>query len=75
MKTMNYESSKWSRDAIDDVVVDEEALARRRKKRRIILIVVLLLLVAVAAYMALGRGGTARRRPRAKAPRASNCRP
>ena len=29
MKTMNYESSKWSRDAIDDVVVDEETLAAR----------------------------------------------
>jgi RND family efflux transporter MFP subunit len=59
MKTMNYEASKWSRDAIDDVVVDEEALARRRTKRRIILIVVLLLVVAIGAYMALGRGGTA----------------
>jgi RND family efflux transporter MFP subunit len=58
MKTMNYEASKWSRDAIDDVVVDEEALARRRKKRRIILIVVLLLVVAVGAYMTMGRGGT-----------------
>ena len=31
MKTMNYESSKWSRDAIDDVIVDEAELARRRK--------------------------------------------
>jgi HlyD family secretion protein len=57
MKTMNYESSKWSRDAIDDVVVDEETLARRRRKRRIILIVVLVLAAAAIAYMALGRGG------------------
>lgn len=57
MKTMNYESSKWSRDAIDDVPVDEEELARKRKKRRIIIIVVLVLLVAVAAFMMLGKGG------------------
>jgi HlyD family secretion protein len=58
MKTMNYEASKWSRDAIDDVVVDEEALARRRRQRRTILIVVLLLVVAVGAYMAFGRGNS-----------------
>jgi RND family efflux transporter MFP subunit len=57
MKTMNYESSKWSRDAIDDVVVDEEALARRRKRRRIIVVVVLLLAAAAAAFMVFGRGG------------------
>jgi HlyD family secretion protein len=67
MKTMNYESSKWSRDAIDDVVVDEEALARRRKKRRIIIAIVIVLLVAVAAYMLLGRGsGTSAPAPAAK---------
>lgn len=57
MKTMNYESSKWSRDAIDDVPVDEEELARRRKRRRIIIAVVLILLVVVAAWMMMGRGG------------------
>lgn len=57
MKTMNYESSKWSREAIDDVPVDEEELARKRKRRRIIIAVVLVLLVAVAAWMMLGRGG------------------
>ena len=57
MKTMNYESSKWSREAIDDVPVDEEELARKRKRRRIIVAVVLILLVAVAAWMVMGRGG------------------
>jgi RND family efflux transporter MFP subunit len=57
MKTMNYESSKWSRDAIDDVPVDEEELARKRKRRRIIIAVVLALLVAAGAYMMLGGGG------------------
>jgi len=67
MKTMNYESSKWSRDAIDDVIVDEAELARRRKKRRIIVAVVVVLAVAVAAYMLLGRGsGTQAPAPAAK---------
>jgi HlyD family secretion protein len=61
MKTMNYESSKWSRDAIDDVPIDEEELARKRKRRRIIVAVVLIALVLVAAWMMMGRGdsGTA----------------
>ena len=58
MKTMNYESSKWSREAIDDVPVDEEELARRRKRRRIIVAVLLIALVLVAAYMLMGRGGS-----------------
>lgn len=56
MKTMNYESSKWSRDAIDDVVVDEEALARKRKRRRIIVAVLLIVVILAAAYMLMGRG-------------------
>jgi HlyD family secretion protein len=59
MKTMNYESSKWSRDAIDDVPIDEEELARKRKRRRIIVAVVLIVLVLVAAWMMMGRGGNA----------------
>lgn len=50
MKTMNYESSKWSREAIDDVPVDEAELARKRKRRRIIVAIVLILLVAGAAW-------------------------
>ena len=58
MKTMNYESSKWSREAIDDVPVDEEELVRRRKRRRIIVAVVLIALVLVAAYLLMGRGGS-----------------
>ena len=57
MKTMNYESSKRSRDAIDDVPIDEEELARKRKRRRIIVVVLLLLLVAAAAFMLLRSGG------------------
>jgi RND family efflux transporter MFP subunit len=58
MKTMNYESSKWSREAIDDVPVDEEELTRKRKRRRIIVAVFLIVLVLAAAYMLMGRGGT-----------------
>ncbi|HYD11347.1 MAG TPA: efflux RND transporter periplasmic adaptor subunit [Allosphingosinicella sp.] len=56
---MNYESSKWSREAIDDVPVDAEELIRKRKRRRIIVAVVLILLVLVAAWMMMGRGGDA----------------
>src|SRR5689334_18067261 len=59
MKTMNYESSKWSRDAIDDVPVDEEELIRRRKRRRIIVALVLILLVVVAAFLMMRGGGSA----------------
>ena len=57
MKTMNYESRKWCREAIDDVPVDEEELARKRKRRRIIIAVVLILLIVVAAWFMMGRGG------------------
>jgi HlyD family secretion protein len=58
MKAMNYESTKWSRDAIDDVVVDDATLAKRRRRRRIIIAaVVLLLLLAVAAVFVMGGRG------------------
>ena len=58
MKTMNYESSKWSREAIDDVPVDEEELTRRRKRRRIIVAVVLIVVVLAAAWLMMGGGGS-----------------
>jgi HlyD family secretion protein len=58
MRAMNYESSKWSRDAIGDVVVDEEALARRRRTRRIIIaVVVVLAILIVGALFMRSRGG------------------
>ena len=57
MTAMNYESTKWSRDAIDDVVVDDEALAVRRRRRRLIIAVLVLLAVAVIAIMMLGGRG------------------
>lgn len=57
MKAMNYESTKWSRDAIDEVVVDEAALAKRRRRRRIIIALLVLLAVAVLAVVMLGGRG------------------
>ena len=57
MKAMNYESSKWRREAIDDVVIDDETLARRRRRKRIIIaIAVLALVVILAIFMLAGRG-------------------
>jgi RND family efflux transporter MFP subunit len=57
MKAMNYESTKWSRDAIDEVVVDEDTLARRRRRKRIIIALVVIAIIAVAAIFMLGGGG------------------
>ncbi|MBV9884326.1 MAG: efflux RND transporter periplasmic adaptor subunit [Sphingomonadaceae bacterium] len=62
---MNYESTKWSRDAIDDVVVDDEALAKKRRRRRIIIAVIALLAVAVIAVMMLGGRGEKAAAPQA----------
>ncbi|HEV2816359.1 MAG TPA: efflux RND transporter periplasmic adaptor subunit [Allosphingosinicella sp.] len=54
---MNYESTKWSRDAIDDVAVDEATLAKRRRRRRIIIaVLVAAALVVLALFMLGGRG-------------------
>jgi RND family efflux transporter MFP subunit len=57
MKTMNYESSKWSRDAIDDVIVDEETLAKRKRRRWIIVAAVLLIVLLIAAVFMMGGSG------------------
>jgi RND family efflux transporter MFP subunit len=57
MKAMNYESTKWSRDAIDDVIVDDEMLAKRRRRRRIIIAVAIILLIAVVAIFMIGGRG------------------
>jgi len=57
MKAMNYESTKWSRDAIDEVVVDEETLARRRRRRRIIIALVVVAIIAIAAIFMFGGSG------------------
>ena len=57
MKAMNYESTKWSRDAIDEVVVDEETLARRRRRKQIIIALVVIAIIAIAAIFMLGGSG------------------
>ena len=68
MKVMNYESSKWSRDAIDEVIVDEETLARRRRRtRNIIIAVVAVALLAVMALFMMGGSGEKAAAPTGKA--------
>ena len=57
MKAMNFESTKWRRDAIDDVVVDEETLARRRRRRNIIIAVVAIVLLGVVGLLMFGGAG------------------
>lgn len=58
MKAMNVETTKWRRDAIEEIVVDDTALAAKRRRRRNIIIgVAALLLIAVVAFLVLGRGG------------------
>ena len=57
MAAMNYESTKWSRDGIDEVVVDDATLAKRRRRRRIIIgVAIVLLLAVVAVFVMSGRG-------------------
>ncbi len=67
MKAMNFESTRWRREALDDVVMDEETLARRRRNRRIIIGAVVLLLIAVAAIFLLGGSGEKAASPQGKA--------
>jgi RND family efflux transporter MFP subunit len=57
MKAMNFESTKWRREAIDDVVVDEETLARRRRRRNIIIALAAFAAVVLLAVMFMGGGG------------------
>lgn len=57
MKAMNFESTKWRRDALDEVVVDEETLARRRRRRNIIIAIVAVVVLLAAAALLMGGGG------------------
>jgi HlyD family secretion protein len=57
MKAMNFESTRWRREALDDVVVDEDMLARRRRNRRIIIGAVVVVLLLVVGALTLGGGG------------------
>ena len=66
MDAMNIESNKWSRDAIDDVVVDEEVLARRRRRKRIIIAIVAVAAVLLAALFFFGGSGEQAAAPKGK---------
>src|SRR5687767_11860678 len=57
MKAMNFESTKWRREALDDVVVDEDALARRRRRRNIIIALAAVGALVLLAVLFLGGGG------------------
>ena len=67
MKAMNFESTKWRREAIDEIVVDDETLARRRRRRNILIAAAALLLLVVAAVFLrqAGRGPGEESAPRA----------
>lgn len=57
MKAMNFESTKWRREALDDVVVDEETLSRRRRRKQIIIALAVVGLLAILAVLFLGGSG------------------
>ena len=57
MTSMNFETAKWRRDAIEGEAVDETIIVvRNRKRRRIAIIAVLLLAAALIAALLLSRG-------------------
>jgi HlyD family secretion protein len=66
MKTMNFETARWRRSAIEGEILDEEILAQRRKRRRIILIVAAAVTALVLAVLAMGIGGDKAAAPAAK---------
>jgi RND family efflux transporter MFP subunit len=65
MKAMNFESTKWRRDALDDVIVDEETLARRKRRRNIIIAVIVVAVLAIVAVMMMSGGGEKAAAPKA----------
>lgn len=66
MKAMNFESTKWRREAIDEVVVDEETLARRRRRRNIIIALVAIAALVLIAIMFMAGGGEKAAPPKGK---------
>ena len=68
MKTMNFETANWRRDAIDEVAIDADELERRRKRRRnIIIAVVAVVALGILAMFMLGGGGEKAEAPKAGA--------
>jgi HlyD family secretion protein len=57
MKTMNFETAKWRRSAIDGEVLDEEILTQRARRKRIIMIVAAVVVAILIAVVAMGLGG------------------
>ena len=57
MKAMNFESTKWRREALDEVVVDDETRARRRRRRNIIIAAAVVVVLIVAALFLFGGRG------------------
>ncbi|HEX8642146.1 MAG TPA: efflux RND transporter periplasmic adaptor subunit [Allosphingosinicella sp.] len=65
---MNIETTKWRREAIDDVVVDEETIViRRRRRRNIILAAAAVALLLVLAFFMFGGSGEKAAAPKASA--------
>jgi RND family efflux transporter MFP subunit len=65
MKPMNVETTKWRRDAIDEVQVDETVVVvKRRRRRNLIIAVLAIVAIAVAAiFLFGGRGEQAAQAP------------
>ncbi|MFN3943419.1 MAG: efflux RND transporter periplasmic adaptor subunit [Allosphingosinicella sp.] len=65
---MNYESTTWRREALEDVVLDDATLAKRRKRRRLLIAFAIFLVVAIAVVAVMaGRGGDEAAAPAGKA--------
>src|SRR4051794_3639963 len=56
MKTMNFESPKWGRGGLDEVVVVDDEAARARRRRNIIIAIVGALVVLIAVFLLLAGG-------------------
>jgi RND family efflux transporter MFP subunit len=56
MKTMNFETAGWRREALQGEVVADVLTARRRRRNVIIGLVVAVAALALAAFFMLGRG-------------------
>lgn len=65
MKPMNVETTKWRRDAIDEVQVDETVVVvKRRRRRNLIIAILAIVALAVAAiFLFGGRGEQAEKAP------------
>jgi HlyD family secretion protein len=56
MKAMNFETTRWRRQALEGAVLDEDTLARRRRRRNIILVFLAMLAIAITAFLVMTGG-------------------